>query len=249
MQLLPHPTIDQLNAMGLYGMAKAFHDITANPDADALSHGEWLALLLDREQALRHDRRLSARLRYAKLRHQAAAEDIDFRADRGLDRRQVQDLLTLKWVDNHENLILEGPTGVGKSWLACAFGHRACRDNRAVLYVRAPKLFDELALAHADGSFARRIKALGTVEVLILDDWGLTPLDTQSRHDLLEILEDRYGRKSTLITSQLPVAEWHSLIGHATYADAILDRLVHNAHRVHLKGESMRRRNANLPLT
>jgi len=211
--LLPHPTIDQLNAMGLYGMAKAFHDITANPDADALSHGEWLALLLDREQALRHDRRLSARLRYAKLRHQAAAEDIDFRADRGLDRRQIQDLLMLKWVDNHENLILEGPTGVGKSWLACAFGHRACRDNRAVLYVRAPKLFDELALAHADGSFARRIKALGTVEVLILDDWGLTPLDTQSRHDLLEIIEDRYGRKSTLVTSQLPVADWHSLIG------------------------------------
>jgi len=247
--LLPHPTIDQLNAMGLYGMAKAFHDITANPDADALSHGEWLALLLDREQALRHDRRLSARLRYAKLRHQAAAEDIDFRADRGLDRRQIQDLLMLKWVDNHENLILEGPTGVGKSWLACAFGHRACRDNRAVLYVRAPKLFDELALAHADGSFARRIKALGTVEVLILDDWGLTPLDTQSRHDLLEILEDRYGRKSTLVTSQLPVADWHSLIGHATYADAILDRLVHNAHRIQLKGESMRRLKANSPLT
>jgi len=249
MQLLPHPTIDQLNAMGLYGMAKAFHDITANPDADALSHGEWLALLLDREQALRHDRRLSARLRYAKLRHQAAAEDIDFRADRGLDRRQIQDLLMLKWVDNHENLILEGPTGVGKSWLACAFGHRACRDNRAVLYVRAPKLFDELALAHADGSFARRIKALGTVEVLILDDWGLTPLDTQSRHDLLEIIEDRYGRKSTLVTSQLPVADWHSLIGHATYADAILDRLVHNAHRIQLKGESMRRLKANSPLT
>ncbi len=245
--MLTHPTFDQLNAMGLYGMAKAFHDMAANPDADGLGHAEWLAMLLDRELALRHDKRLSARLRYARLRHQAAPEDVDYRADRGLDRRQITELLTGKWIDNFENLILEGPTGVGKSWLACALGHKACRDNHSVLYVRAPKLFDELALAHGDGSFARRVKALGAVELLILDDWGLEPLDAQARHDLLEILEDRYGRRSTLVTSQLPVADWHNLIGHATYADAILDRLVHNAHRIALKGDSMRRVKTNKP--
>ena len=245
--MLTHPTFDQLNAMGLYGMAKAFHDMVANPDADSLGHAEWLAMLLDRELALRHDRRLSARLRYAKLRHQAAPEDIDYRTERGLDRRQINELLTGKWIDNFENLILEGPTGVGKSWLACALGHKACRDNRSVLYVRAPKLFDELALAHGDGSFARRLKSLGAVDLLILDDWGLEPLDAQARHDLLEILEDRYGRRSTMVTSQLPVAEWHSLIAHATYADAILDRLVHNAHRIDIKGDSMRRIKATKP--
>lgn len=134
-----------------------------------------------------------------------------------------------------------GLSGLGKSWIACALGHKACRDNRSVLYVRVPKLFDELTLAHADGSFGRRLKTLGAVELLILDDWGLEPLDAQARHDLLEILEERYGRRSTIITSQLPVADWHSLIGHATYADAILDRLVHNAQRIELKGESLRR--------
>jgi DNA replication protein DnaC len=245
--LLTHPTFDQLNAMGFYGMAKAFQDMAANPDAEGLGHAEWLAMLLDRELALRHDRRLSARLRYAKLRHQAAPEDIDYRAERGLDRRQINELLTGKWIDNFENLILEGPTGVGKSWLACAFGHKACRDNHSVLYVRAPKLFDELALAHGDGSFARRLKSLGAVDLLILDDWGLEPLDAQARHDLLEILEDRYGRRSTLVTSQLPVAEWHNLISHATYADAILDRLLHNAHRIDIKGDSMRRIKAAKP--
>ena len=153
----------------------------------------------------------------------------------------MQDLVGGGWINAHDNLVITGPTGVGKSWLACALGHKACRDNRSVLYVRAPKLFDELALAHGDGSFVRRLKSLGAVELLIFDDWGLEPLDAQARHDLLEILEDRYGRRSTLVTSQVPVADWHTLIGHATYADAILDRLVHNAHRVDLAGESMRR--------
>jgi DNA replication protein DnaC len=133
---------------------------------------------------------------------------------------------------------------VGKSWIACALGHKACRDNRSVLYVRAPKLFDELDLAHGDGSFPRRLKRLAAVDLLIIDDWGLKPLTPQGRHDLLEILEDRYGRKSTLVTSQVPIADWHGLIGHATYADAILDRLVHNAHRIDLTGESMRRAKA-----
>jgi DNA replication protein DnaC len=239
--VLTHPTLDQLNSLGLYGMAKAFKDLADNPEAKDLGHADWLALLLEREVAHRQDRRLGARLRYAKLRQQAAPEDIDYRASRGLDRAMLQELVKGDWIDAHDNLIITGPTGVGKSWLACALGHKACRDNRSVLYVRAPKLFDELALAHGDGSYARRAKTLGAVQLLIFDDWGLEKLNAQARHDLLEILEDRYGRRSTIVTSQVPVADWHGLIGHATYADAILDRLVHNAHRIDLTGESMRR--------
>jgi DNA replication protein DnaC len=242
--VLTHPTLDQLNAMGLHGMAKAFTELTANAEADSLGHGDWLALLLDREAVHRQDKRLGARLRYARLRHQAAPEDIDYQAPRGLDRALFRGLIEGDWIRARDNLVITGPTGVGKSWLACAIGHKACRDDHSVLYVRAPKLFDELTLAHGDGSAARRIKALGAVELLILDDWGLKPLNAQARHDLLEILEDRYGRKSTLVTSQVPVADWHALIGHATYADAILDRLVHNAHRIDLTGESMRRAKA-----
>lgn len=244
--MLTHPTLDQLNAMGLHGMAKAFADLAANPEADTLAHGDWLALLLDREGVHRQDKRLGARLRYAHLRHQAAPEDIDYQATRGLDRALLKRLIEGDWIKARDNLVITGPTGVGKSWLACALGHKACRDDHSVLYVRVPKLFDDLALAHGDGSLARRLKTLVGVELLILDDWGLKPLNAQARHDLLEILEDRYGRKSTLVTSQVPVADWHALIGHATYADAILDRLVHNAHRIDLAGESMRRRKSTL---
>ena len=239
--MLTHPTFEQLNALGLQGMARAFGELIDNPDAAGLGHADWLALLLDREAVHRQDKRLSARLRHARLRHKALPEDIDYRSQRSLDRGLMAALLKGDWIRAAENLIISGPTGVGKSWLACALGHKACRDNHSVLYVRAPKLFDELALAHGDGSIARRFKSLGAVELLILDDWGLEPLDAQGRHDLLEILEDRYGRKSTLITSQLPVNAWHTVIGEATYADAILDRLVHNAHRLDLSGDSLRR--------
>lgn len=239
--MLTHPTLDQLNTLGLHGMARAFTELNDRDEAAGLRHAEWLALLLDREVVHRQDKRCGARLRAARLRHQAAPEDIDYRAPRGLDRRLMQELLKGDWIAAHENLAITGPTGAGKSWLACALGHKACRDNNAVLYVRVPKLFDDLALAHGDGSAGRRLKTLGAVQLLILDDWGLSPLDDQARHDLLEILEDRYGRRSTLVTSQLPVADWHTVIGQATYADAILDRLVHNAHRIELTGESLRR--------
>jgi DNA replication protein DnaC len=239
--MLTHPTLDQLRALGLHGMAKAFNDLTANAEADTLGHGDWLALLLDREATHRQDKRLGSRLLHARLRHHAVPEDIDYRAARGLDRAVLKGLIEGDWIEAHDNLVITGPTGVGKSWLACALGHKACRDNRSVLYVRAPKLFDDLALAHGDGSFPRRLKRLAAVDLLILDDWGLEPLTAQARHDLLEILEDRYGRRSTLVTSQVPVADWHGLIGHATYADAILDRLVHNAHRIALSGDSLRK--------
>jgi len=154
---------------------------------------------------------------------------------------RFQKLVIGDWIDAHDSLIISGPTGVGKSWLACALAHKACRDNRSVLYQRVPKLFGDLALARGDGRYARIVRALGGVQLLILDDWGLEPLDAQARHDLLEILEERYGRRSTIITSQLPVESWHAVIGDPTYADAILDRLVHNAHRLNLSGDSLRR--------
>jgi DNA replication protein DnaC len=223
--LLTHPTLDLLHHLGLNGMAKAFGEIEASAEAATLTHPEWLALLLDQEVSYRRDRRLLARLRYARLRHQAAVEDVDYRAARGLDRALFQKLAEGSWIDVHENLILCGPTGVGKSWLSSALGHKACRDNRSVLYQRIPKLFADLALARGDGRYARILRALGGVQLLILDDWGLQPLDAAARHDLLEILEERYGRRSTIITSQIPVDKWHELIGDPTYADAILDRI------------------------
>ena len=239
--MLTHPTLDQLHQLGLLGMAKAFGDVETSGEAAALTHPEWLALLLDREMTYRHDKKLAARLRYARLRQQAAVEDVDYRAVRGLDRALFQKLIIGDWIEAHDNLIVCGPTGVGKSWLSCALGHKACRDNRSVLYQRLPKLFGELALARGDGRYARIVRALGGVQLLILDDWGLEPLDAQARHDLLEILEERYGRRSTIITSQLPVESWHAVIGDPTYADAILDRIVHNAQRLNLSGDSLRR--------
>ena len=242
--MLAHPTLDRLNDMGLTGMARAYNELAANAEAERLSHAEWLALLLDREWSWRHDRKLAARLRFAKLRHQAVPEDVDYRADRGLDRTLFVKLIAGDWIDAHDNLAICGPSGVGKSWLACAIGHKACRDDRSVLYQRVPRLFANLALARGDGRYARLQRTLARVHLLILDDWGLEPLDDQARHDLLEILEDRYGRRSTIITSQLPVSAWHDVIGNPTYADAILDRLVHNAHRIDLTGDSMRRKEA-----
>jgi DNA replication protein DnaC len=240
--LLTHPTLDQLGQLGLTGMAQAFAKLEASGEAADLSHADWLGLLLDRELTHRRDKRLAARLRYARLRQQATVEDVDYRASRGLDRALFQKLAKGDWIEAHDNLIVCGPTGVGKSWLACALGHKACRDNRSVLYQRVPKLFTELALARGDGRYARILRSLTGVQLLILDDWGLEPLDAGARRDLYEILEERYARRSTILTSQIPVDKWHAFIGDPTYADAILDRLVHNAHRIDLAGESLRRR-------
>ena len=239
--MLKHPTLTQLHALGLHGMAKAFDELAANGQADGLDRLEWLTLLLDREASLRQDKRFTSRLRAARLRQQAAVEDVDYRSPRGLDRALFQKLAEGDWIKGHDNLVLVGPTGVGKSWLAAALGHKACRDNQSVLYQRVPRLFEDLALGRGDGRHPRLLRSLGRADLLILDDWGLEPLDAGARHDLLEILEERYGRRSTMITSQLPVDRWHDIIGDPTYADAILDRLIHNAHRIELTGESLRR--------
>jgi DNA replication protein DnaC len=239
--LLTHPMLDQLAQLGLAGMAQAFAELEASGEGTTLTHADWLGLLIDRELTHRRDKRLAARLRHARLRHHAAIEDVDYRTPRGLDRALFHKLTGGEWIEAHDNLILCGPTGVGKSWLACALGHKACRDNRSVLYQRVPKLFADLALARGDGRYARIMRSLNGVQLLILDDWGLEPLDGDARRDLYEILEERYGRRSTILTSQLPVDKWHEVIGDPTYADAILDRLVHNAHRIDLAGDSLRR--------
>jgi DNA replication protein DnaC len=222
-------------------MAKAFADLTERADADDLTHGEWLALLLEKESSHRQDKRLSARLRHARLRHMATPEDINWKTSRGLDRPLFSALIKGEWIEAADTAIFTGPTGVGKSWLACAIGFQACRDNRSVRYLRAPKLFSDLALAHLDGRYPRMMRSLATVKLLILDDWGMSPLDSQQRHDLMEIIEERYGRTATLITSQIPVDRWHDWIADPTYADAMLDRLVHNAHRINLTGDSLRK--------
>lgn len=242
--MLVHPTQERLIALGLGGMAKAFDDQRRQPDIAALSFEERLALLLDRETTDRENKRLVARLRFAALRQVAVVEDVDLRSARGLDRALFQKLAAGDWIDRKQNLLILGPTGVGKSWLACALGHKACRDDRSVAYHRVPRMLEALALARGDGRYARMLKAIGRVQVLILDDWGLTPLNAEQRRDLLEIMDDRHGKGSTIVTSQVPVDHWHEVIGDPTIADAILDRLVHNAHRLTLKGESLRKQAA-----
>ena len=220
--MLTHPLLDQLTQLGLAGMAQAFTELEASGEGATLTHADWLGLLLDREVTHRRDKRLAARLRYARLRHHAVVEDVDYRVPRGLDRALFHKLAGGEWIDVHDNLILCGPTGVGKSWLACALGHKACRDNRSVLYQRIPKLFSELAMARGDGRYVRTMRTLNSVQLLILDDWGLETLDAGARRDLYEILEERYGRRSTILTSQVPVDKWHQVIADPTYADAIL---------------------------
>jgi DNA replication protein DnaC len=241
--MLTHPTLEQMQALGLAGMAVAYRQLAEQDDAAALSREEWLGLMLDRELATRADKRLTNRLAAAKLRFvDACIEDIDFAARRGLDRRNTLQLAQGAWLKAHENLIVTGQTGTGKTWIACAFGRQAARLDHSVLYLRVPRLFEDLAMARLDGRFPRLVDKLARVQLLILDDWGTHSLNDQQRLDLLEIFEERYRRKSTLITAQLPVAQWHDMIGEPTIADAILDRIVHNAHRIGLEGDSLRKR-------
>jgi DNA replication protein DnaC len=240
--MLDHPTHDQLRSLKLDGMADAFTELQGSDDAGELSHAEWLGLLIDRETASRSTKKFQTRMRAAKLRHVGASiEDVDFRTPRKLDRALFQKLATGRWIDEGQNLLITGPCGVGKTWLACALGQRACRDGMSVLYYRLSRLFAELELAHGDGRFPRLFRQLVKTDLPILDDWGPDRLTTGQRRDLMEIVEDRYGTGSTVITSQLPVEAWHDVIDEPTFADAILDRLIHNAHRLPLDGPSLRK--------
>ncbi len=247
--MLRHATLDQLAELKLHGMAKAFEEQLSMAEVSDLSFEERLGLLVERESTERSSRRLTARLRKAKLREQAAIEDIDWRAKRGLDKGQILRLAACQWIADHRNLLLTGKAGVGKTFLACAFGHKACREGYTVLYLRVPRLFGNLAVARGDGSYEKLLRSYARTDLLILDDWGLAPIGPAERRDLLEILEDRYDARSTLVASQLPVETWYELIGDATLADAILDRLVHNAYRIAITGDSMRSHRSDDPET
>ena len=240
--MLTHPTLDQLRAFNLDGMADAFVELQSQDAAKDLGHAEWLGLLLDREAAARDTKRVQSRLRAARLRHgQASVEDVDYRSPRQLDKALFQQLAAGRWIAEHRNLLVTGPCGVGKSWLSCALAQKACRDGYSVHYARVPRLFADLELAHGDGRFTKLFRTLVKADLLILDDWGPDRLNASQRRDLMEIVEDRYGRGATLITSQLPVEAWHDVIDEPTFADSILDRIVRNAYRLVLDGPSMRK--------
>jgi DNA replication protein DnaC len=240
--MLDEQTHQKLMTMKMYGLAADFQIHLDGQGDEGLSFEERFGLMVDREWSERQERKLKLRLSRAKLRERACLEDIDYRHPRGLDRSVIKRLALCRWVNEAENIILTGPTGVGKTWIACALTDNACRQGHTARYARVPRLLHELAIAQADGTYARALNRLAKTEVLILDDWGLAPLEDRERRDMLEIIEDRNGRRSTIVTSQLPIKKWHDHIGDPTIADSIMDRLVHNAHRIELKGSSLRKR-------
>ena len=241
--MLNQQTLEKLHALRLQGMAAAFRAQSEQSGIGELSFEERFALLVDQQWNWRQNRALERRLTKAKLRHRASVEDLDFRTPRGLDRALLRSLTQdSAWVREHQNIFLLGPTGIGKSYLACALAEKACRDGFTALYTRAAQLFRDLALARADGSLRTVLARWARLDVLVVDDWAMAPLADIERRDFLEICEDRYQRHSTILTSQLPVAKWHEQIGDPTLADSILDRLVHNAHRIEMRGESMRKK-------
>jgi len=238
--------MEKLQAKNFYGMRKAFEDQLEMADIGKLSFEERFGLLVDREKTEREDRRLKIRLQKAKLRHNASMEDIDFNHPRGLDKQLILSLSSCEWLKAHHNVFIMGPTGIGKSYLACAIAHKACREGYSALYLRLPKLFSELSLAKGDGRYGKLLSGFARTDLLVLDDWGLSKLNKEQQRDFLEIVEDRYEVGSTIITSQLKVSHWHEVIDDPTLADAILDRVVHNAYKIDLEGDSMRKKKRKL---
>jgi len=240
--MLNEPTMTKLYEMKLSGMAEAYEEQRASSTIAELSFEERFAMLVERQWIWKENRALTRRLTYARLKQAAALEDLDFRNSRGLRRTQIEQLSTGDWVTNHQNVIVTGPTGCGKTFVACALAHKACRQGHRAIYFYAPKLFRSLTLAQADGSLPNLLKKIARAPLLVVDDWGMAKIEERQYREFLEILDDRHGSGSTIITSQFPVAAWHETIPDPTVADAILDRLIHNAHRIQLKGESMRKR-------
>jgi DNA replication protein DnaC len=241
--MINEETMKQLMELKLFVLADCFREHLQSTESDDLTFEERFAFMVDREWSDRQQRRLNRRLKSARLREEAAVEDINYRHPRGLDKSVMQRLSTCKWVNNAENVIFTGKTGVGKTWLACALANKACRMGHTIRYERIPRLLEELYVAHADGSYPKVMNRLAKIDVLILDDFGLAPLSDTERRDLLEVIEDRQKRKSTIFTSQIEIKHWHDIIGEPTVADAILDRLVSSAHKIQLNGKSLRRNN------
>ena len=244
--MLTQPTLDKLQTLRLAGMYQALVEQLQMPDIAALTFEERLGLLVDRELTERENRRLTTRFRQAKLRQTACIEDVDYRHPRGLDKAFMARRATCQGVRERHNVLITGPTGIGKTWLGCALGHQVCRNGLTALYLRLPRFLQELPMAKGDGRYGKLLTTLTKTDVWMLDDWGLAPFSEENRRDLLEIVEERHERRATIITSQLPVEHWHDALGDPTLADAILDRLVHNAYKIVLQGESMRKRPAKL---
>ena len=239
--MMHHPTLDKLQQLKLTGMLRALQEQEGIPDIRTMPFEERLGLMVDREMTERDNRRMQTRLRMAKLKQNAALEDIDFKTARGLDRSLIMKLAGCEWVAEHLNVLITGATGLGKTFLACALAHKACREGYSSHYVRLTRLFQELDIGRADGRYAKMMRQFAKADVLIMDEWGLAVLTDQHRRDLLEILDDRYNMRATIITSQLPIAHWHEAVGDPTLADAILDRVVHNAYKINLSGKTMRK--------
>jgi DNA replication protein DnaC len=240
--MLIQPTLDKLNDLKLNGMAAALSEQMTHGAAQGLAFEERLALLLEREVLYRENRRMTRLLQLAQFKERAVLEYLDYRTRTGLDRSQLSSLASCDWIRANQNILIQGATGCGKTFLACALAHQACRNGFSALYVRAPRLFEELNLCHADGSFRKRLAAIAKISVLIIDDFAIAPIGPRERNDLLELIDDRVGTRSCIVTSQLPIEHWHDYIGDPTLADAILDRLVHRSHRIHLEAkESVRK--------
>ncbi len=243
--MLLQPTLQNIKALRLFGMAKALESQLETKDIQELAFEERLGLLVDAELADRNNRRTESRLRFAKLRLSACMEDLKVKASRGLDASVMTALADCSWIASHHNVLVTGATGSGKTYLACALAQKACRNGYAVLYQRTPRLFEQLSIARADGTYGKILAGMNRKDLLVLDDFGLSILTDEQRYDLYELIEDRYDHKSTIIASQLPIDNWYDTIGDATLADAILDRLVHNAHKLALKGKTLRDQKAN----